>query len=167
MHLANSLANKASLPVSTIQAGGVVGLGGKPSCMSTVTTTNNVPVMVAAGPSSGGASCNNSNAQQLMANASGHTPGGAPDSAGSTPSGSQLAEMEKKKKNLASCVIHYLMPYYRDQKIETKELFKGLARKISHKFYEADVTAERKVKKYIDDMMAHKGIISSEADFPK
>ena len=61
-------------------------------------------------------------------------------SCSSTPSGSQLAEMEKKKKNLASCVIHYLMPYYRDQKIETKELFKGLARKISHKFFEADVT---------------------------
>ncbi|XP_049548632.1 uncharacterized protein LOC125959752 isoform X1 [Anopheles darlingi] len=102
-----------------------------------------------------------------VSNSAGDTPTGPTDSASSTPPGSYLVEMEKKKKNLASCVIHFLMPYYRDSKILSKELFKGLARKISHKFFEADVVAERKVKKYIEDMMKHKVIIASEADFPK
>lgn len=58
------------------------------------------------------------------------------------------------------------MPYYRQQKIKTKDLFKGLARNISHKFYDVEVVVDRKVKKYIDDLMAHKGVIASEADFP-
>lgn len=165
MHL-NSHANKSTLPVNAVnQTSGV--LVGSSAASSAV---NNVSA-VAAGAGTGAASTAASAAcgSSGVGGGPSNTPGGgpAPDSAGSTPSSQQLAEMEKKKKNLASCVIHFLMPYYRDQKIETKELFKGLARKISHKFFEADVTAERKVKKYIDDMMAHKGIISSEADFPK
>lgn len=78
-----------------------------------------------------------------------------------------VVEQEKiSKKNLADVVIRFLMPYYRQQKIKSKELFKGLARTISHKFYEVEVVVDRKVKKYIDDLMTHKGVIASEADFP-
>ncbi|XP_055614545.1 uncharacterized protein LOC129760888 isoform X2 [Uranotaenia lowii] len=76
-------------------------------------------------------------------------------------------EQEKiSKKNLADVVIRFLMPYYRQQKIKSKELFKGLARTISHKFYDVEVV-DRKVKKYIDDLMIHKGVIASESDFPQ
>lgn len=78
----------------------------------------------------------------------------------------QLEQEKVSKKNLADVVIRFLMPYYRQQKIKTKELFKGLARTISHKFYDVEVVVDRKVKKYIDDLMAHKGLIASEADFP-
>lgn len=39
-----------------------------------------------------------------------------------------------KKTATADFVIKCLMPYYRDKKITTKELFKGLARELSHKF---------------------------------
>lgn len=78
-----------------------------------------------------------------------------------------MGEQEKiSKKNLADVVIRFLMPYYRQQKIKSKELFKGLARAISHKFYDVEVVVDRKVKKYIDDLMTHKGVIKSEADFP-
>lgn len=28
------------------------------------------------------------------------------------------------------------------------------------------ISVDRKVKKYIDDLMSHKGVIASEADFP-
>ncbi|KAL9698407.1 hypothetical protein quinque_001848 [Culex quinquefasciatus] len=81
--------------------------------------------------------------------------------------GGAVGEQEKiSKKNLADVVIRFLMPYYRQQKIKSKELFKGLARAISHKFYDVEVVVDRKVKKYIDDLMTHKGVIKSEADFP-
>ncbi|XP_055636372.1 ATP-dependent DNA helicase Q5 isoform X1 [Toxorhynchites rutilus septentrionalis] len=79
----------------------------------------------------------------------------------------QLEQEKVSKKNLADVVIRFLMPYYRQQKIKTKELFKGLARTISHKFYDVEVVVDRKVKKYIDDLMTHKGVIASEADFPQ
>ncbi|KXJ76224.1 hypothetical protein RP20_CCG010116 [Aedes albopictus] len=78
----------------------------------------------------------------------------------------QLEQEKISKKNLADVVIRFLMPYYRQQKIKSKELFKGLARNISHKFYDVEVVVDRKVKKYIDDLMTHKGVIASEADFP-
>lgn len=78
----------------------------------------------------------------------------------------QLEQEKISKKNLADVVIRFLMPYYREQKIKSKELFKGLARNISHKFYDVEVVVDRKVKKYIDDLMTHKGVIASEADFP-
>lgn len=78
----------------------------------------------------------------------------------------QLEQEKISKKNLADVVIRFLMPYYRQQKIKSKELFKGLARTISHKFYDVEVVVDRKVKKYIDDLMTHKGVIASEADFP-
>lgn len=39
-----------------------------------------------------------------------------------------------KKTATADFVIKCLMPYYRDKKITTKDLFKGLARELSHKF---------------------------------
>lgn len=78
----------------------------------------------------------------------------------------QIEQEKISKKNLADVVIRFLMPYYRQQKIKTKELFKGLARTISHKFYDVEVVVDRKVKKYIDDLMIHKGVIASEADFP-
>lgn len=54
----------------------------------------------------------------------------------------QLEQEKNSKKNLADVVIRFLMPYYRDQKIKTKELFKGLARTISHKFYDVEVVGE-------------------------
>uniref|UniRef100_A0A1Q3G0Y1 ATP-dependent DNA helicase Q5 n=1 Tax=Culex tarsalis TaxID=7177 RepID=A0A1Q3G0Y1_CULTA len=83
------------------------------------------------------------------------------------PAAAPAVEQEKiSKKNLADVVIRFLMPYYRQQKIKSKELFKGLARTISHKFYDVEVVVDRKVKKYIDDLMTHKGVIKSEADFP-
>ncbi|XP_058446184.1 uncharacterized protein LOC131427213 [Malaya genurostris] len=78
----------------------------------------------------------------------------------------QIEQEKVSKKNLADVVIRFLMPYYRQQKIKSKELFKGLARTISHKFYDVEVVVDRKVKKYIDDLMHHKGVIASEADFP-
>ncbi|XP_053692943.1 uncharacterized protein LOC128741277 [Sabethes cyaneus] len=78
----------------------------------------------------------------------------------------QIEQEKVSKKNLADVVIRFLMPYYRQQKIKSKELFKGLARTISHKFYDVEVVVDRKVKKYIDDLMTHKGVIASEADFP-
>lgn len=78
----------------------------------------------------------------------------------------QIEQEKISKKNLADVVIRFLMPYYREKKIKSKELFKGLARNISHKFYDVEVVVDRKVKKYIDDLMTHKGVIASEADFP-
>lgn len=58
------------------------------------------------------------------------------------PPNVQLEQEKVSKKNLADVVIRFLMPYYRQQKIKTKELFKGLARTISHKFYDVEVVGE-------------------------
>lgn len=44
-------------------------------------------------------------------------------------------ESTNKKKDFADLVIKYLMPYYREKKITSKELFKSLARHISHELY--------------------------------
>ena len=54
----------------------------------------------------------------------------------------QLEQEKISKKNLADVVIRFLMPYYRQQKIKSKELFKGLARNISHKFYDVEVVGK-------------------------
>lgn len=44
-------------------------------------------------------------------------------------------ELTNKKKDFADLVIKYLMPYYREKKITSKDLFKSLARHISHELY--------------------------------
>lgn len=38
--------------------------------------------------------------------------------------------------------------------------------KIINLTYFPSLAVDRKVKKYIDDLMTHKGVIKSEADFP-
>lgn len=47
----------------------------------------------------------------------------------------KLKQLEIKK-NISDMVVKELMPFYKSNKIASKELFKGLAREITHKFYE-------------------------------
>uniref|UniRef100_A0A1B0DF19 DNA 3'-5' helicase n=1 Tax=Phlebotomus papatasi TaxID=29031 RepID=A0A1B0DF19_PHLPP len=44
--------------------------------------------------------------------------------------------VKAQKSKLAELVVGYLMPYYREKRFDSKEIFKKLAKHLSHKFYD-------------------------------
>ncbi|GLV44894.1 RecQ5 helicase [Carabus blaptoides fortunei] len=68
----------------------------------------------------------------------------------------QLKSEEKPVKNkqeIGQLVVHLLMPAYAQKKFESKEVFKAVARKISHSILNKGFTDTALVKKYIDDFL--------------
>ncbi|KAJ6648585.1 hypothetical protein Bhyg_03815 [Pseudolycoriella hygida] len=61
-----------------------------------------------------------------------------------------IESIKAEKKRISDLVIKFLMPYYNEERIQPKNLFPIIARKISHKFYET-IADEKDIKKYIDD----------------
>jgi hypothetical protein len=51
--------------------------------------------------------------------------------------GNKKQDDKKMKQKTSDVVIKHLMPFYKTDRIKTKDLFKGLARNLSHKFYNA------------------------------
>ncbi|PSN39325.1 hypothetical protein C0J52_23599 [Blattella germanica] len=50
--------------------------------------------------------------------------------------GNSVNPPKDKRQNIADCVVKYLMPFYKEQRIASRELFKHLARQIAHHLLE-------------------------------
>uniref|UniRef100_A0A336LL22 ATP-dependent DNA helicase n=1 Tax=Culicoides sonorensis TaxID=179676 RepID=A0A336LL22_CULSO len=72
---------------------------------------------------------------------------------------------QTSKKSVSDIVIKYLMPHYKSKVIATKELFKALARSVSHKFYEKEYD-DIIIKNYIENYIQSKGKIEKLSDLP-
>ncbi|XP_071446545.1 ATP-dependent DNA helicase Q5-like isoform X2 [Hetaerina americana] len=79
---------------------------------------------------------------------------------------SKAAESNSNKKKVADWVVKYLMPFYTQQKITSRDLFKLLARKMSHHVLLcADaVSDENVVKKRVKEFFKNHETVKSEAD---
>ncbi|XP_055695152.1 ATP-dependent DNA helicase Q5-like [Lutzomyia longipalpis] len=75
-----------------------------------------------------------------------------------------MKQIMEQKSKLAELVVGYLMPYYREKRFESKEIFKKLAKHLSHKFYDtrADKTM---IKRTVEDIFSKTSFIRSEKDF--
>jgi hypothetical protein len=91
-----------------------------------------------------------------------------------TSSGSENDTEKKRKRNknkISEIVVNSLNTFYREKKItgpDPKGLFKVMARKITHHFYESDadhVPESKLIKNFVCEIFYNCGVISSEADF--
>ncbi|GAB0088006.1 ATP-dependent DNA helicase [Sergentomyia squamirostris] len=72
--------------------------------------------------------------------------------------------VKAQKSKLAELVVGYLMPYYREQRFHSKDIFKKLAKHLSHKFY--DTRADKSIiKRTVEDIFKKTSFIKSEQDF--
>ncbi|XP_055711512.1 ATP-dependent DNA helicase Q5 [Phlebotomus papatasi] len=72
--------------------------------------------------------------------------------------------VKAQKSKLAELVVGYLMPYYREKRFDSKEIFKKLAKHLSHKFY--DTRADKSViKRTVEDIFSKASFIRTEKDF--
>lgn len=84
-------------------------------------------------------------------------------------------DTEKKRKRnknkISEIVVNALNIFYHDKKItgkDPKALFKLMARKITHHFYESDadnVPSTKIIRNYVSEVFYNCGVISCEADF--
>ncbi|XP_037037820.1 uncharacterized protein LOC119075475 isoform X2 [Bradysia coprophila] len=74
-----------------------------------------------------------------------------------------LESIKQEKEVIFELVKKYLLPYYRDARIQTKELFMVVAQKICHHFYE-NAADENTIRRYVDDMFAKRGSITTSTD---
>ncbi|XP_046390769.1 ATP-dependent DNA helicase Q5-like [Ischnura elegans] len=79
---------------------------------------------------------------------------------------SKAAESNSNKKKVADWVVKYLMPFYTQQKISSRDLFKLLARKMSHHVLLCTdaISDESVVKKRIKEFFKNHETVTSEAD---
>ncbi|KAG8224045.1 hypothetical protein J437_LFUL001122 [Ladona fulva] len=79
---------------------------------------------------------------------------------------SKSSDSSVNKKKVADWVVKYLMPFYSQQKIASRELFKVLARNMSHHMLlnEEPPTDESVVKKRVKDFFKKHEVVTSEAD---
>ncbi|KAG4076707.1 hypothetical protein HA402_001994 [Bradysia odoriphaga] len=74
-----------------------------------------------------------------------------------------LESIKQEKEVIFELVKKYLMPYYKDERIQTKELFMVVAQKICHHFYENAADAKT-IRRYVDDMFEKYGSINVSTD---
>ncbi|XP_059621065.1 ATP-dependent DNA helicase Q5 [Phlebotomus argentipes] len=72
--------------------------------------------------------------------------------------------VKAQKSKLAELVVSYLMPYYREKRFQSKDVFKKLAKHLSHKFYEARADKSA-IKRTVEDIFNKTPIIRTEKDF--
>ncbi|KAG7174421.1 ATP-dependent DNA helicase Q5-like [Homarus americanus] len=71
--------------------------------------------------------------------------------------------MDKKK--IADWIVKYLMPHYKNNNITGKDLFKSLARKMSHNFLQQELGREEDdAKQYVEDFFGKVIKVTCEAD---
>lgn len=107
--------------------------------------------------------------------ASSEKPKSSSGSAEKPKSGSGSAEKkkgtsspDKSKQDIANLVIRCLMPHYAEKKISSRDLFKALARHLSHviRSLTPPLTSETDVKEFIEKFFQERGgKINSEEDF--
>ncbi|XP_070552509.1 ATP-dependent DNA helicase Q5-like [Ptychodera flava] len=68
------------------------------------------------------------------------------EAAMSTNKKTQATDSVDRRKMAADAVVKYLTPHYKDGKFATKELFKSLARTMSHKLVESPADSKRQLK---------------------
>merc|ERR1712137_570104 len=77
---------------------------------------------------------------------------------------------QASKKRIADLVIHCLMPHYKANQIASRDLFKSLARNLSHRILDLPnpITDENGIKLYIDQFFRKRGgQIKSEKEFQR
>ncbi|XP_066999567.2 ATP-dependent DNA helicase Q5 [Anabrus simplex] len=74
----------------------------------------------------------------------------------------------QNKKEIADLVVKHLMPFYKREKIVSRDLFKFMARHIAHQILDKHKTADESViRKSIQDFFKKCEIVTSEADVRK
>ncbi|XP_057367265.1 ATP-dependent DNA helicase Q5-like [Daphnia carinata] len=87
---------------------------------------------------------------------------------GSAEKKKSTSSPDKSKQDIANLVIRCLMPHYAEKKISSRDLFKALARHLSHvvRSLNPPLTSEAGVKEFIEKFFQERGgKINSEEDF--
>ncbi|XP_069690832.1 ATP-dependent DNA helicase Q5-like isoform X2 [Periplaneta americana] len=81
---------------------------------------------------------------------------------GSTANESGTVRLNKQA--IADTVVKHLMPFYKEKKIASRDLFKFLARQVAHHLEEVKNTDESSIKKFVRDFFNVKDTVNSESD---
>ncbi|PNF16125.1 hypothetical protein B7P43_G03266 [Cryptotermes secundus] len=77
-------------------------------------------------------------------------------------SGNYITKVNRQ--TVADTVVKHLMPFYKEKRIASRDLFKLLARQLAHHLLEHYSTDERTVKKFVDGFFKSHKTVSTESD---